>query len=108
MDGSLVLNRGPVFPLMLSISYWLNGVSAWSAFWVVRIFCILNPVMVYFLAKRLFGRGVAFAAALLILSSYSINVWSYRHIDAVWPFFVFLAIYLLHCGFEKARGIILF
>ena len=105
MDGSLILKRGPLFPLMIAVSYWLFGVSSWSAFWVVRIFCILNPIMIYFLGKRFFGKGVGFAAALLILTSYSMDFWSYRHLDPVWPFFVLLANYFTTVGFEKKRMI---
>jgi len=44
IDGSLIFNRGPVFPFMIAASYWLLGVSPWSAFWVVRIFCIATAV----------------------------------------------------------------
>jgi len=102
-DGSLILNRAPIFPFMITVCYWLLGVSSWSAFWVVRIFCILNPIIIYFLGKRFFGKGVGFSAALLILTSYSVDFWSYRHIDAVWPFFVLAANYLTYLGFEKGK-----
>lgn len=103
MDGSLILNRGPVFPLMIAASYWLLGVSPWSAFWVVRIFCILNPIIIYFLGKKFYGEWVGFSAALLILTSYSMNYWSYRHLDAVWPFFVLSATYFVCLGFERNK-----
>lgn len=93
-DGSPILVR-PVFPYMIALAYWLLGPSHWNAFWVVRLFCILNPVMIYFLGKELFGKWVGFSAALLVLSSWALNMWSYRHLDAIWPFWVFLAIYLL-------------
>ena len=75
MDGSLILNRGPIFPLMIAGSYKLLGASPWSAFWVVRIFCIFNPLIIYFIGKDYFGKRVAFAAALLILSSNIIFYW---------------------------------
>jgi len=101
MDGSLITNRGPIFPLMISVSYWLFGISCWSALWVARIFCILNPIMIYFLCKKLFGKWVDFSAALLILSSYSINYWSYRHLNAVWSFFTFLSILSIYLAFES-------
>ena len=105
MDGSLILNRGPVFPLMIAASYWLLGVSAWSAFWVVRIFCILNPIMIYFIGKKFYGKWVGFSAALLILTSYSMNYWSYRHLDAVWPFFIILSILILSKAFEEENRV---
>lgn len=101
MDGSLILNRGPIFPLMIAASYWLLGVSPWSAFGVVRIFCILNPIMIYLLGKKFYGKWVGFLAALLILTSYSMNYWSYKHLDAVWPFFIILSILILSKAFEE-------
>ncbi|MDY7038959.1 MAG: glycosyltransferase family 39 protein, partial [Thermodesulfobacteriota bacterium] len=105
MDGSVILNRGPVFPLMIASSYWLLGVSAWTAFWVVRIFCILNPIIIYFFGKRFFGKWVGFSASLLILTSYGMNFWSYRHIDAVWPFFTLVSILTIHLALENERYI---
>jgi len=91
----------PVFPVMIVLSYLILGPSPWSAFWVVRLFCIMNPVIIYFIGKQLFGRWVGFAAGLLILSSFSLNIWSYRHLDAIWPFWIFLALLLMHRGLEK-------
>ena len=105
IDGSLIFERGPIFSLMVAASYWLFGVSPWSAFCVVRIFAILNPILVYFLGKKLFGKWVGFSAALLILSSYSMNYWSYRHLDAVWPSFVLLTIISIWSAFEKRNYI---
>ena len=101
MDGSPILNRGPIFPLMIAGSYWLLGVSPWSAFWVVRIFCILNPIMIYFLGKKFYGKWAGFSAALLVLTSYSMNYWSYRHLDAAWPLFIILSILILSKAFEE-------
>ncbi len=103
IDGSLILDRGPVFPAMIVAFYWLLGPSPWSAFWPVRVFCVLNPIMVYFLGEKFFGKKVGFAAALLVLSSYSADYWSYRHIDAVWPFFILAANYFIYLGFEKEK-----
>lgn len=105
LNGELTLSRGPIFPIMISWFYRLLGVSPWSAFWVVRIFCIFNPVVIYLLGKKLFGKKVGLISALLILTSYSVNYWSYRHLDAVWPFFIFMAILILIRGFELERNI---
>jgi hypothetical protein len=103
IDGSLVLTRGPIFPLMIATSYYLLGISPWSAFWIVRVFSILNPTLIYFLGKNLFGKRIGLAAALLTLSSYSVNYWSYRHLDAVWPFFAILSVIILYTAFENKR-----
>jgi len=102
LDNSLVLDR-PLFPLMIALSFWLLGPSPWSAFWVVRIFAVLTPVLVYFLGKNFYSKKVGFCAALLILSSYSMNFWSYRHIDTIWPFFSLLFLLFLYKGFRDRK-----
>jgi 4-amino-4-deoxy-L-arabinose transferase-like glycosyltransferase len=102
-DGSYVLSRGPLFPYMIAISFWLFGPSPWSAFWIVRLFCILNPLMIYLLGKRLYNRWVALAAALMTLTSYTVNFRSYTHIDVIWPFFILLAMYLFWDGLEREK-----
>lgn len=103
MEGSLILNRGPVFPLMIAASFWVLEVSPWSAFWIIRLFCIFNPIIIYLVGKHFFGKGVGFAAAILVLTSYSLSYWSYRHLDAVWPCFILLSNYFYTIGFEKKR-----
>jgi 4-amino-4-deoxy-L-arabinose transferase-like glycosyltransferase len=100
-DGSPITKRGPVFPLLLAFSFWLFGPSPWSAFWIVRIFAIMNPLVLYFIGKKFYGKWIGFAAAFLSLSSYSLNYASYRHLDAVWPFFVMLSMLILYFAFEK-------
>jgi hypothetical protein len=104
INNSLILTRGPLFPIMVVGSYWLLKVSPWSAFWVVRIFAILTPLSIYALGKKLFDKWVGISAALLILTSYSINHWSYRHLDAVWPFFAILSLLTLYAGLEEGKS----
>ena len=104
IDGSLVFFRGPLFPLMIALSYWFFGVSHESTFWVIKICCILNPIVIYAIGKRFFGERVGFLAALLVLTSYTINYWSYRHLDAVWPFFVLLSTLSFYLGYEENKS----
>ena len=52
MDGSPVFFRGPVFPFLIAASYRLFGVNALSALGVVKLFCVLNPVFLYYFGKR--------------------------------------------------------
>lgn len=101
MSGALIWSRAPLFSLLISGSYFCLGASPWSAFWVVRLFAILNPLLIYFLGKKLFGKLAGFSGALLILSSYSVNYWSYRHLDAVWPFFTIFSIVCLYVAIEN-------
>ena len=105
INGLLIVTRGPLFPLMMVGSYWLLGVSPWSAFWVVRVFAILTPLAVYALGKKLFDTWIGLSAALLILTSYSMNNWSYRHLDAVWSFFALLSLLVLYRGLEEGRSL---
>lgn len=100
-DGTLIINRGPLFPILIAFSYWILGISPWSAFWVVRIIAVLNPLVIYFLGKKFFGKWIGFSAALLALSSYSLNFWSYRHLDHIWPFFVLLSVFSIYLALEK-------
>jgi len=101
MDHSPIVHRGPLFPIMIALAFQALGVSISSAFWVIRIFAILNPVLVYLVGKRFFNRWVGLAGSLLVLTSYSVNYWSYRHLDHVWPFFVLLSILLIDIAFER-------
>ena len=98
-----VFNKGPVWPFLLCISYYLFGASPESAFVVIKVFAVANPIIIYYLGKNLFDRKTGFAAALLILSSYSVNFWSYRHLDAVWPFFAIAAILSINIAFDKKQ-----
>ncbi len=101
MDGEFVSRRTPFFPLMIMSAYRSMGVSLWAAFWVVRIFAIVNPVVVYFLGKRFYNKWVGLIAAMFMLTSFNINHWSYRQLDAVWPCFVLVSIWLSVIGYEK-------
>lgn len=103
MDGSPALSRGPLFPLMIAVAFSLLDVSPHSAFRVVRLFAIAGPVLIYYLGKRLYGKWIAFSAALLMLCSYSMLDWSYRHLDAVWPCFVIVSLLLTIVGFEEGK-----
>ncbi len=103
MDGSLALHRGPLFPLMIVVAFSLLDVSPHSAFRVVRVFAIAGPVLIYYLGKRLYGKWIAFSAALFMLCSYSMLHWSYRHLDAVWPCLVIISLLLTIVGFDERK-----
>jgi len=59
--------RSPLFPQMIAVSYAILGVSAQSAFWVVKFFAIANPIITLFVVKNLFNYKAAATAALLTL-----------------------------------------
>ncbi|RLC50023.1 MAG: hypothetical protein DRH79_08205 [Candidatus Cloacimonadota bacterium] len=103
MSGHPVFIRAPLFPLMIAVSFRMLGISVSSAFWIVRFFAILNPLLIYFLGKKIGGKWLGVTAAFLALSSYSLNFWSYRHLDAVWPSFVLISLIVLYSAFEASR-----
>jgi len=105
MGWSPQFKKGPLWPFMISLTYHLFGVSPWSGFWAVRIFAVLNPVIIYYFGKKLYDHRIGLAASLLTLSSYSVNYWSYRHLDAVWPFFTIISILYLYIAMEKSNYI---
>ena len=101
-DWTPVLNRGPVFPLLIAASFTLFGPSVLHAIWVVRVFFVLSIVLVYLLGLKFYGKWPGLIAALLVLSSYQINRYaSYVLVDVVLPFFILLFIYLLSWAFER-------
>jgi len=103
IDGSAIVVRTPLFPILMAMTFLVFGVSHISTFWMVKFFCVLNPLLIYVLGKRLFSRPIGVFTALLVLSSYAVDTYSCRHLDAVWPFFVLLSILFFHMGFEKDK-----
>lgn len=108
-NGSELYFRAPLFPFFILLSYWAFDISLSSAFVVVRFFCIANPIIIYFLGKRLFNSWVGFVSALLALTSYAINWASFRHLDAIWPTFALLSLLFTcrYCETHKRTHIIL-
>lgn len=105
MDWSPLFKKSPLWPFIISLTYHLFGVSPWSGFWAVRVFAVLNPLVIYYFGKKLYDSKIGLAASLLTLSSYTVNYWSYRHLDAVWPFFTILSILYLYLAFENSNYI---
>jgi 4-amino-4-deoxy-L-arabinose transferase-like glycosyltransferase len=100
---SPVLSRGPIFPLLLAASFELFGPSILHALWVVRVFFVLNTLLIYLLGARLYGTWPGFTASLLVLTSIVINQYSSRVLlDVVLPFFMILFVYCLYLAFDKA------
>ncbi len=114
IDGSWIVSRGPLFPVMIAGTYWLFGVHSESALWVARAFCVMNSLMVYLIGKEFYGKRVGVLASLLAISSHALLQNSLRHIDAVWPFFTLLSLWMICRALDKdslplfaASGIVL-
>lgn len=99
-----VLTRGPVFSGFIALSYWLFGVSVLHAFWVVRLFYILNILLIYAIGQRFLGKWAGVTAAFFVLTSFTLNHWSSKLLlDNVLPFFMLLSMLLAYLAFEKRR-----
>ena len=103
MDGAPVYTRPPGFVGLVALAFALFGRLVGSGFLVVRFFAVLNPVLVFFLGRRLFNRRVGFMAAVLFLVSIPILHASDRHLDHVWPAFILLQFLFLHLGWTTRR-----
>jgi len=97
-----ILYRGPIFSGLITISFYLFGVSVKHAFWVVRTFYIFNTVIIFLIGEKFYGKKIGMLAALLYLTSYQINnLSSDLGLDIVFPFFVLLYIFFLYLAIEK-------
>ena len=86
--------RGPVFPMLLSVFLWFNKTPE-MAFWVVRIFAIMAPILIYYLCSAFCPKEdkgkTGLIASLLYISYWAPNYASLRHLDAIWPCLVLLS-----------------
>lgn len=97
-------HRGPGFPLLISLSYFLWGVSVHSAFLITRIFWALNIVAVFIFARKLFDRLTALVACLFVLFSYGINFTAgFITQDIVAPVWLLSCLILYFYGLERHR-----
>lgn len=101
---SKILNRGPGYPFMVAASYAIFGRSANSALLVVRLFFILNVLIIFLLAAELFDPKTAFLGSLFYLLSSQVHQWSsYVLLDNTWTFFILLGLWLLLKGIKENR-----
>jgi tetratricopeptide (TPR) repeat protein len=100
-DGSPIIRR-PLYLLYLAFCYSLLGFSEMTTFLAFRTFYILNPLVVYALARRLYEKRIGLVATLLVLSSSTIGQWSMSTtIDHILAFFMTLSVLLVLLAFER-------
>lgn len=73
----------PVWILSLLASFTLFGVTVDAIYFVVMLATVSAVLVVYATGKRLYDRTVGFVAAMLVVTSYSFNQWSLRHLDGL-------------------------
>ena len=66
IQGDPQIVRGPVFPAFLGFIMLLLGKNIDQLAWAVRLFALLNPLLLYLLIKRLLGTREALVAALFL------------------------------------------
>lgn len=93
--------KPPLWPYILKLFFSVFGVSYTSSFFAVRLFAVLNPVLVYFLGRSFFNARVGVGAAALALTSFTVLHTSYRHLDGVWVTFALLGVLLAECAFKR-------
>ena len=91
LDGNLELGRGPVLPALIGAFIFFLGPDTEILAWGVRLLAVANPLLAYFLLKRISGSTTGLiAAALVSLFSYTATITESFNIDAV-----LLTMYLL-------------
>jgi len=94
--------RGPIFPLLIALSYKLLGISVKSAFIVVRLLMIFGWVAIYWLTLNLYSRKIAIAALALIITSYGMNlIGEFVTPDTIVPCLIIIFFVFLNVAFRK-------
>ncbi|HSM56418.1 MAG TPA: glycosyltransferase family 39 protein [Candidatus Sulfomarinibacteraceae bacterium] len=103
-----LLNIQPLSRIATALSLDLLGISEWSARLTPAIFGVLTVVLLYFVAREMFGFTTALMASLLL----AINPWhlywsqNARFYTALLLFFT-LALFLFYMGLERDRPLYL-
>lgn len=73
LAGKAVGSAKPSHALLIALAYLIFGIHDWSSLLMNAVASLLEIVLLYLLARRLFGPGVALlAAALLAVSTYDV------------------------------------
>lgn len=92
------------FPVVMGLIYRVVGPSELATYLFLRLFFLLNTLLVYRLTSKLFDRFTGFSAALLLLTSFSLNEWqTIINLDYLLAFWLLLSIYLLYQAFAGMR-----
>lgn len=98
------LMRRPVLPFLLAGSFHIFGYGIKSAFYIIRVFFVLNILLSYFVGTKFFNRATGLTFSLFIFTSSVINTWSSGlSLDNILPFFLLLFILLVYLAFERCQ-----
>jgi 4-amino-4-deoxy-L-arabinose transferase-like glycosyltransferase len=94
--------HGPVFPTLIGFLIFTLGRDTESVVWAVRFIALFNPLLAYFLAKRLSGPLAGLlAAALITLFGFNVKSTFMLNIDAVLLIFYLLALLALLSAIKR-------
>ncbi len=97
--------HGPVFPTLIGSMILILGRDTESLVWAVRLIALFNPLLTYFLMKRLSDPLAGFlAAALLTLFGYNVKSIFMLNIDGVLLTFYLLSLLSLLAAIKRGSS----
>ena len=94
--------HGPVLPALIGSLILVFGRDTESLVWAMRLTALINPLVVYFLAKRLSGPPAGLlATALLTLFGFNVKSTFVINIDALLLTFTLLALLVLLAAIQR-------
>jgi 4-amino-4-deoxy-L-arabinose transferase-like glycosyltransferase len=101
------INHGPGFPALIGSLVLLFGRDTEELAWTVRLMAQLNPLLAYFLTKRISGPVAGLiAAAVVTLFGYTVKATSAFNIDAVLLTFYLLALLALLAAIKRDSSLL--
>src|SRR5215203_2656109 len=101
--------HGPVFAALIGSLILIFGRDTESLIWAVRLMALFNPLLVYFLAKRLSSPLAGLlAAALIILFGFNVESTNAFNIDSVLLTFYLLALLALLAAIMRGSAALAF
>jgi 4-amino-4-deoxy-L-arabinose transferase-like glycosyltransferase len=97
--------HGPVLPALIGSLILVFGRDTESLVWAMRLTALLNPLLAYFLARRLSGPPAGLlAAALLTLFGFNVKSTFVINIDAMLLTFTLLALLVLLAAIKRSAS----
>lgn len=95
--------RGLGYPCLLAAGFTLFGREIFIASLLTRLFFSLILIMAFVIGKKMFGRTTGYLFAVMILSSYHMNLFSlYLDTDILMPFFLLLFILFYYLAEDRS------
>lgn len=100
--------RTPFYPLFMSAFFWLFGQTELAGFLIIsaqRLLGVFSVVLVYKIARKNFGPGVAFYSSLLLaLHTLQLYYETTLHTEPLFTFLLLLVLYVCDKFFDQATS----